>query len=136
MLPGIARFAGCRWNRRRARSPMTKTAIVDGARIRAGTEAYMRTDGVKLDSSLAERLRELEEKARTTILIARDETVIGLIGISDPIKETTPEAVRRLHKLGVKVIMATGDNEATTTASGFRSQRVCFTRSSVCFSAR
>src|SRR5690606_13992186 len=57
------------------------SATVDGARIFAGTEGFMEAEGASLDQGLAGRLRELEENARTTILIARDKEVIGLIGI-------------------------------------------------------
>jgi P-type Cu+ transporter len=94
------------------------TGTVGGARIAAGTESFMQTIRAELAPDQQARLADLEKKARTTIVIARDEKVIGLIGVSDPIKPTTPEAVRRLHDLGIQVIMATGDNPATARAVG------------------
>lgn len=93
-------------------------AEVDGTSILVGNEALIRDSKIHFPTSLETKLRDLEKKARTTILIARGEKVIGLIGVSDPIKSTSSEAVKSLHKLGVKVIMATGDNRATAEAVG------------------
>jgi P-type E1-E2 ATPase len=42
--------------------------------------------------------------------VASDGVTVGVIGIADPIKETTPSAIQRLHDMGVKVVMSTGDN--------------------------
>jgi len=50
------------------------------------------------------------------MLLAIDNTAAGLIGVADPIKETTPVAIRDLHKAGVQVVMLTGDNKATADA--------------------
>ncbi len=91
-------------------------AQLDGVRVLAGNAALMESAGIELSGSAAGSLRDLEQKARTIILVARGQNIIGLIGVSDPIKATTPEAVRRLHALGIRVIMATGDNRATAEA--------------------
>lgn len=94
------------------------SATVENRKISVGAEAFIRSMDATVSDELQERLHYLEENARTPILIARDRKVLGVIGISDPIKQTTPEAVRRLHELGVKIIMATGDNQATAEAVG------------------
>jgi Cu+-exporting ATPase len=50
--------------------------------------------------------------------VVADGTVAGILGISDPIKQSTPAAIKALHQLGLKVIMATGDNRKTAEAVG------------------
>jgi P-type Cu+ transporter len=90
--------------------------IVGGTRITAGTEAFVRSIQADLDGEQEAQLEQLENKARTVILIARDTTVVGLIGVADPMKPTSAEALRQLHELGIKVIMATGDHPATARA--------------------
>jgi P-type Cu+ transporter len=92
--------------------------IVGGAKITAGTEGFMRSIEANLAGEQKAQLTQLENKARTVILIAKDTTVVGLIGVADPIKPTSAEAVHRLHDLGIKIIMATGDHPATARAVG------------------
>jgi Cu+-exporting ATPase len=55
----------------------------------------------------------LQEKAQTTVWLAVIERAVGILGIADPIKETSRQAVRVLHQMGLKVIMCTGDNRRT-----------------------
>jgi len=59
---------------------------------------------------------ELRNKAETVIFIAIDGKIGGLMGIADPIKKTTPDAIRKLQKEKIKVVMLTGDNRATAEA--------------------
>lgn len=70
--------------------------------------------------SLPENLRskssDLQDKAQTVVWVAFEKQVIGILGISDPIKKTTPQAIAALHKKGCKVIMLTGDNKKTALA--------------------
>jgi Cu+-exporting ATPase len=69
-----------------------------------------------LPQDLQEKAIALQEKARTVVWVARDKKVLGLLGISDPIKATTPGAIQELHALGLKVIMLTGDHRTTAQA--------------------
>jgi Cu+-exporting ATPase len=55
----------------------------------------------------------LQEKAQTTVWLAVNGNAIGILGIADPIKDTSKQAVRALHQMGLKVIMCTGDNRQT-----------------------
>jgi Cu+-exporting ATPase len=82
----------------------------------AGNLALMQESGVPLSAEIQNSLHSLEEKVRTVVIIADNQQAIGLIGVTDPIKPTSAEAVRRLHKLGIKMIMATGDNAVTAQA--------------------
>ena len=90
--------------------------MIDGTLIRIGKEKFLRDYGVRIPGGLANEARKLQEKAQTVVWLAEDQQAIGLLGIADPIKETTPEAIRTLHKLGLKVIMCTGDNRKTAEA--------------------
>jgi Cu+-exporting ATPase len=65
---------------------------------------------------LGERAEELRGTGQTVMFVAVDGTVAGLIGVADPIKETSKAAIDALHKDGVKIIMLTGDNETTARA--------------------
>lgn len=69
-----------------------------------------------LPDELKNKSAELQEKAQTVVWVAVERTVIGVLGISDPIKRTTKEAIEALHQKGCKVIMLTGDNKRTAQA--------------------
>ncbi|MBI2803976.1 MAG: cadmium-translocating P-type ATPase [Planctomycetes bacterium] len=64
-------------------------------------------------AALDERADALQQQGRTVMYVAVDHQFAGLIAVSDPIKQSTPEAVRSLHDLGLRIIMLTGDNETT-----------------------
>jgi Cu+-exporting ATPase len=84
--------------------------------IRVGKEKFLSDSGVTVRDKLKQAAQELQEKAQTVVWVAVDSQAIGIIGIADPIKETTPAAIRALHDMGLKVIMATGDNRKTAEA--------------------
>jgi Cu+-exporting ATPase len=67
-------------------------------------------------ASLQSQAKEAQEQAQTTIFVAIDGKAIGFIAVADPIKASTPKAIEDLHRLGIKVIMLTGDNEYTAKA--------------------
>jgi cation transport ATPase len=60
---------------------------------------------------LLELAEELRKDGQTAMLVAVDGNVAGLVGVSDPIKESTPDAIRELRAAGLKIIMVTGDNK-------------------------
>jgi Cu+-exporting ATPase len=59
------------------------------------------------------RAHRLQERAETTVWLAVNGDAVGVLGIADPVKPTTKEAVRELHEMGLKIIMCTGDNQRT-----------------------
>jgi Cu+-exporting ATPase len=59
---------------------------------------------------------ELREEGQTVMFLAMDVKVMGLLGVADPIKETSAEAIRSLEQEGVQVVMLTGDNRTTALA--------------------
>ena len=91
---------------------------VDGKRVRVGKAEFLRSAGLSLPETLVTREARWQKEANTVAWVAADEEVLGLIAIADPIKETTRSALRELHERGVRVVMATGDHEATASAVG------------------
>jgi Cu+-exporting ATPase len=87
-----------------------------GQKALIGKEKFIAETGVSIPAELATKARELQEMAQTVVWVASNGSVAGILGISDPIKKTTPGAVKALHDLGLKVIMATGDNRKTADA--------------------
>ncbi|MDP2930222.1 MAG: heavy metal translocating P-type ATPase [bacterium] len=74
-------------------------------------------DIVNLDASKAERkIRKLEEDGKTTMILASDKEVLGLVAVADTLKDNTIEAVQQLQKKGIEVYMITGDNQRTAEA--------------------
>ncbi len=84
-----------------------------GQTIRVGKEKFLGDSGVTIPDDLKQVSHQLQEKAQTVVWVAVDGRAVGIIGIADPIKETTPAAIRALHDMGLKVIMCTGDNRKT-----------------------
>jgi len=89
---------------------------VNGKIVLLGKQKFIENAGISLPVELKKRADHLEEKAQTVSWLAVDRQIAGILGISDPIKETTFNAIRTLHKMGLKVIMLTGDNEKTAKA--------------------
>jgi Cu+-exporting ATPase len=91
------------------------TGIVDGKRITLGNAALLQQEGIAADG-FAHEAEELRGYGQTVMFVAADGVVIGMIGVADPIKETTAEAVAQLHGEGVRIVMLTGDNRTTAAA--------------------
>src|SRR6516164_3600912 len=89
---------------------------IGGRKALIGKEKFIAETGIPIPPEFSSRARELQEKAQTVVWVASDGSVAGILGISDPIKKTTPGAIKALHELGLKVIMATGDNRKTADA--------------------
>jgi Cu+-exporting ATPase len=88
------------------------TGTVDGRRVTVGHSALGSTSGIS-DSALAAKEAELRARAYSIVYVTVDGRDAGLIGIADPIKASTPEAVRELQSHGIKILMLTGDSRAT-----------------------
>ncbi len=91
------------------------TAVVEGRQVLVGNLALMRANQVALDGLESEAAR-LQAQARTAMWLAVDGQARAVIAVADTIKEGSVEAVRRLHELGLTVVMMTGDNQATADA--------------------
>jgi Cu+-exporting ATPase len=88
---------------------------VEGRKVVLGNAALLADHGVD-PSALRPRLDALRAEGQTVMLAAVDGRLAGLLGVTDPIRATTPEAIRLLHADGLRVIMLTGDSRATAEA--------------------
>ncbi|MCP5386038.1 MAG: heavy metal translocating P-type ATPase [Novosphingobium sp.] len=91
------------------------TGSIDGRRIVAGNARFMGEQNMPT-AELGERADRLRSEGATAIFLGIDGKIAGVIGIADPIKETTPAALRALSEAGIHVIMLTGDNHVTAEA--------------------
>ena len=80
-----------------------------------GNEALMAAHNIDV-SSMRDRAESLAGDARTPMYVAIDGALAGLIAVADPIKDTSREAIARLHAMGLEVVMLTGDNQRTADA--------------------
>jgi Cu+-exporting ATPase len=91
------------------------TGKVEGREVALGNRKLLEELGID-PGDLAERAGELQGKGQTVMFVAVEGRAAGLVGVADPIKETTPEAIRQLHEEGLRIVMVTGDNRATAEA--------------------
>ena len=90
--------------------------IVEGKVCMAGNERLMRENGYQ--SELFDKGRSLSGDGKTPLYFVSDDKIIGLIALADKIKDSSKDAVAKLHSMGIDVIMLTGDNERTALAIG------------------
>lgn len=89
--------------------------VISGRQVALGNKALM--NDLKVDiSSLTEKAEAYRSDGQTAMFVAVNGQPAGLIGVADPIKESTPDAIKTLHKEGVKVVMLTGDSKTTALA--------------------
>ena len=88
---------------------------VAGRDVALGNRALMDDLGFDL-GDLARRAEELRSDGQTAMFVAVDGKAAGIIGVADPIKDSTPEAIRTLHSEGLRIVMLTGDSETTAQA--------------------
>jgi P-type Cu+ transporter len=89
------------------------TGKVDGKCVVIGKEKFLSESKITIPEDLKKEAKRLQENAQTTIWIGVNGEAIGVLGIADPIKHTTRQAIRELHAMGLKLIMCTGDNRRT-----------------------
>ena len=89
---------------------------IAGRLVRIGKAAFLRQEGIAGLEQLEASATKLQEDGKTAMFIALDGKPAGIIAVADPIKSTTPDAIRDLHALGLKLIMLTGDNRRTAAA--------------------
>jgi P-type Cu+ transporter len=89
--------------------------LVEGSRVALGNRALMQDAGVDV-TGLAGRADELRQDAQGVMFVAVDGKLAGILGVADPVKETSKEAIQQLHEQGLRVVMLTGDNKKTAEA--------------------
>ena len=86
---------------------------LDRRPVLVGKEKFLTDSSVNISNELRKQADRLQEQAQTTVWVALDGHAVGVLGIADPIKPTTRNAIRALHEMGLKIIMCTGDNWRT-----------------------
>ncbi|WP_448920269.1 heavy metal translocating P-type ATPase [Eubacterium sp.] len=89
---------------------------LENSKIYAGSSKYIST--VCDISSVKNDIERLSNDGKTPLLFAKDEKLIGVIAVADTIKKDSPEAIKQLKNMGIKVVMLTGDNKRTADAIG------------------
>ena len=90
-------------------------AYFEGKRILLGTRKLMEENGISF-KELEAKMRTFEENGKTAMLAASGNEIIGLVAVADTLKENSKEAVETLKKMGIEVVMITGDNAITASA--------------------
>jgi Cu+-exporting ATPase len=88
----------------------------DGKVVRIGKSSFLSEHGIAIAGDWEQRAEALREKAKTVVWVGVGTELAGIFEIADPVKESSAEAIRTLHGMGLKIIMCTGDNRATAEA--------------------
>jgi Cu2+-exporting ATPase len=87
-------------------------AEVDGHKVAIGNLRLMQSEGISVEALAAKR-DEIAAGGRTAVFVGVDDTAVAVIGIADAVRETSSAAVAAMHEAGIRVVMLTGDNQAT-----------------------
>jgi Cu+-exporting ATPase len=90
-------------------------AVVDGRRVLVGSRRLMEENDVD-PAPLEDTMRRLEDDAKTAMLVAVDDRLVGVVAVADTLKEDSADAIRELHSMGLETAMITGDNQRTAEA--------------------
>ncbi len=88
---------------------------IEGKKVGLGNRKLLEELGIR-DREFSDRAEELRRDGQTVMFVAVEGSVVGILGVADPIKKSTPEAIRLLHEEGVRIVMLTGDNRTTAEA--------------------
>ena len=91
------------------------SGLVDGHFVLLGDQKLLEDFSVDV-SALSQKAQTMREEGQTVMFVAVDGQPAGLVAVADPIKATTPDAIRQLHDEGLKIVMLTGDNKTTAEA--------------------
>jgi len=89
---------------------------IKGKRVLIGTRKLLEEHEIKISDLNEEKISKLEEEGKTTVIVAINDNLSGIIAVADTLKENTPNAIAELSKMGLQVAMITGDNQETAHA--------------------
>lgn len=92
------------------------SAELDGDRYVAGNLAYIRESGISTDANTEKAVNDLASQGKTPLIFAKQNKVIGIIAVADTIRESSKQAIESFRRLGLRVVMLTGDNKVTAQA--------------------
>lgn len=90
--------------------------VVNGKPTFIGSAAFLKEQSIQIDDELMTKANTLREQGQGVIFVAVGGDLAGILSVADPIKDTTSQAIKKLHDLGLKIVMLTGDNEKTARA--------------------
>ena len=93
------------------------SAVLDNETLIGGSMKFISSQ-VNVPAALSQKAEKLAEEGKTPLLFARSGKLVGIIAVADVIKEDSPQAVKELQNMGIRVVMLTGDNERTARAIG------------------
>ncbi len=93
------------------------SAEYNGKRIIGGSKKYI-SSIIGISNDILSKADKLSEEGKTPLFFMLDNKLLGIIAVADVIKEESPQAIKQLQKMGIKVVMLTGDNERTAKAVG------------------
>ena len=88
------------------------TGKINGNNITLGSPAHVKELGIDT-AEFESRAEELRRQGQTVMFLAVGDSIAGILSVGDPVKSTTPEAIRMLHRQGVRIVMLTGDSRTT-----------------------
>ena len=91
-------------------------AISAGTQLYLGNSAYLKENGIIISTVQEEALNRMADEGETPLLLADDRELLGIFGVADEIRKSSREAIQAWQKMGVKVVMLTGDNRRTAEA--------------------
>ena len=92
-------------------------ASLNGETLLGGSYAFL-SKQIKIPPDIVRRSEQLAEEGKTPLFFARGENFAGIIAVADTLKEDSPQAIREMQNMGIRVVMLTGDNERTARAIG------------------
>lgn len=93
------------------------SATIEGQVVLVGQKSYLEAEGVQGWNTLIHEADAERVKGSIVVFVSSDKKLLGYIAVADPIKKTTPEAIEKLHQLGLKIVMMTGDHPLTANAA-------------------
>jgi len=90
-------------------------ATINGSRVLLGTRRLMEDNGIEI-LVINPEMEKLEAEGKTAMMVTKDGQAIGIVAVADTIKENSKEAVQKIRKMGIEVVMLTGDNRRTAEA--------------------
>ena len=93
------------------------TAVLNGDSIIGGSYKFI-NEQIAVPNEIKEKAEQLSEEGKTPLFFARNDELCGIIAVADTIKEDSPQAVKEMQNMGIRVVMLTGDNERTAKAIG------------------
>jgi len=92
------------------------SAEIDGKTVLVGKPQFLKSHKIDDLEKLERKAAEFQAQGQTAMFVGINGDAAGILAVSDPIKESSPTAIKHLHELGIRVIMLTGDNERTANA--------------------